>query len=382
MPDGAVASADLAVLRAAYARRLLRMLVERARTSEVVHRLVSVTKSTPELGSAIVLDPTVSVSIETGHTPSAISTIAVSLARLHALGAERRALPRESTLWSVEADLLVRARSGLAIADGSLFVDGQPISLTGDASPSAVDGAVIEHPFPTIVGDVRLALFDPNPYALHEAHPDKDGNALSLGGRSVDDWLASLRTAFTLIDEHLPAIAAEMRAMLRLVLPVGASDERHLSASYREYVGAVYLSLHRDPVTMAEALVHEFQHNKLNLLSWHYPILENGYDFLYRSPVRPDPRPLMGILLAAHAFVPVAELHRRLLAAAPPVVDLDGVRRRLADVVAKNEEALSVLDRHARPAPAGTLLLGRLGDLHAHHRTLGVDLRADVTHVA
>src|SRR5207253_1395186 len=67
-----------------------------------------------------------------------------------------------------------------------------------------------------------------------------------------------------------------------------------------------------NPLAMAEAIVHGTQHGKLNALTWLDPVLENGHTEWSPSPVRPDLRPLMGVLLAAHAFVPVAALHARL----------------------------------------------------------------------
>src|SRR5690606_5269945 len=107
----------------------------------------------------------------------------------------------------------------------------------------------------------------------------------------------------------LPELRVEIGANLQRVVPVGCDDKRHFSASYREAPGLVYLSLHPSPLTMAEAIVHETQHAKLNALGWLDPVLHNGHDTWTSSPVRPDLRPLMGVLMAVHAFIPVAALH-------------------------------------------------------------------------
>ena len=109
-----------------------------------------------------------------------------------------------------------------------------------------------------------------------------------------------------------------MRLLMQLLLPVGFDRERHLSASYAEAIGAAYLSLHPDGMTMAEALIHEFSHNKINALARLEPLLENGDGARFGSPLRPDPRPLHGVLLAVHAFVPVARLYERMIEAADP----------------------------------------------------------------
>ncbi|MDQ3033768.1 MAG: HEXXH motif-containing putative peptide modification protein, partial [Myxococcota bacterium] len=212
---------------------------------------------------------------------------------------------------------------------------------------------------------IWLALADANPLALHEAHPDKQGNALSLGGHEEDEWARALDAALAIVERHLPGVIDELRALSTLLIPVGYEAEKHLSASYREYVGACYLTLHPDVRTMAEALVHEHQHNKANLASYHDALLENAQGTMVRSPVRPDLRPLWGVLLAVHAFVPVAELYRRMLAGGDAKV-----RARLADVVARNDEGLRTLREHAVPTRIGAAMLEELEMQHAQHLAL------------
>ena len=92
------------------------------------------------------------------------------------------------------------------------------------------------------------------------------------------------------------------------------SRVKEISASYREAIGTVYMTLHPKQMIMTEAIIHEFQHNKLNALFHLDRVMETAAWPLYPAPVRPDPRPLHGVLLAAHAFVPVAEMYRRMQA--------------------------------------------------------------------
>lgn len=208
----------------------------------------------------------------------------------------------------------------------------------------------------TIEGGIALALADNNPLAMQEAHPDKQGNAIDLGGRPASEWVASLREALSLVRLHLPAIRDEMDLYVQQIVPVGFFADKHLSASYREAIGTLYLSLHPSPLTMVEALVHEFQHNKLNALLESDDVLENAHEPLYRSPVRPDARPLHGVLLAVHAFVPVALLHERLIASG----DARASESRLREIVRINREGTEVLRTHARPTPVGKALLDEL----------------------
>ncbi len=206
----------------------------------------------------------------------------------------------------------------------------------------------------------RLSLWDSNPLAMLEEHPDKDGNALDLAGRAASEWTEALDAALDVIHGALPAWAAELPLILRRVVPVGWFPEMHLSASYREAPGVVYLSLHPSTLTLAEALVHECQHGKLNLLSWLDPILHNGRTTWTPSPVRPDLRPLMGVLLAVHAFVPVAALHQALAAAEHPLAEGPEYARRRAQLLASNARGLAILDELAEPSAVGTRLLAGL----------------------
>ncbi|MFY0530800.1 aKG-HExxH-type peptide beta-hydroxylase [Nannocystis pusilla] len=141
---------------------------------------------------------------------------------------------------------------------------------------------------------------------------------------------------------------AELDVGLALVVPVGHDRERHLSASYQEAIGTVYLSLHPSALTLAEALIHEFSHNKLHALLEQGPLLENAWSPLYASPVRPDPRPLHGVLLAAHAFLPVAAMLESMLSSG--TAEVEG---RLRQVARGNHEAVETLRQHARPTALG-----------------------------
>jgi hypothetical protein len=238
---------------------------------------------------------------------------------------------------------------------------GRPERIVSLIARAVVSASGVERPFHPIEGDIVLALADNNPLAMREAHPDKHGNAVDLGGRAVDAWVAALRDALALVAAHLPELRAEMGLYLQAIVPVGYDAERHLSASYREAIGTVYLTLHPSPMTMVEALVHEFQHNKLNALFELDPILENAYEPLYASPVRPDPRPLHGVLLAVHAFVAVARLYER--------ISDPRHSPRLREIVRINREGTAVLREHARPTAVGRALIDELLRWDAHFST-------------
>jgi len=228
-------------------------------------------------------------------------------------------------------------------------------------------GFRLERCFRRVGGVSHLATVDHNPIAAFEAHPDKAGNHIDLGGHSEEEWAGILDASFALIERFMPGEFAEMGTMLHEVIPVGYDAERHLSASYREAIGTVYMTLHPSVMIMTEALIHEFQHNKFNVSAYSAEYLSNAFSPLYKSPVRPDPRPLWGILLAVHAFLPVAEIYRRMRDAGHPSAAHADFERRMAELDLKNHEGMEMLRGHAQFTPAGRAMFDELETLERRH---------------
>ena len=277
----------------------------------------------------------------------------------------RLALPGEGVLeFEPPAKALLVDASGLAVElEGGNRID---IPDLDSAAKAGID--VVSKVVP--IGDpslkLELCLGDSNPLAMDEAHPDKDGNEISLGGRSVDEWVASIQEALSIVEAGLPDWYAELQHTTQRILPVGFEPEQHLSASYREAPGIVYMTLHPDPLTMAEALIHETQHGKLNLLSWLDPVLLNAYSSWSESPVRPDLRPVMGVLLAVHAFVPVAAMHGALVAQGHPISKTPHFGDRQAQVLAGNAGGLATVESNGQPTELGKRVLNGLRAVHDH----------------
>lgn len=282
--------------------------------------------------------------------------------RLASLAVGGAILPPEATTT------LVFSASGVVAANGDAEIAQLPLDPDGmPASFEAPGGFRFERRYHPVGNVTHLATVDHNPIAAFEAHPNKHGNGVDLGGRPEAEWIAMLDEAFALVEQFLPETFAEMRLALREVVPVGYDGERHLSASYREAIGTMYLTLHPNVMTMTEAVVHEFQHNKMNVASYSADFLENAFHPLYPSPIRPDPRPLWGILLAVHAFLPVAELYRRMRDAHHPLATLPGFDERLSDIDLKNHEGMEMLRAHAQFTAPGAALLGDLEALEQRH---------------
>lgn len=297
------------------------------------------------------------------------ATLAFELALAGALPAPVRLRRAPTRLLSIPAGIalsLPEDTRGIALENGRLRVERAAgfVDIDLDRAPDAA------HAYHRIDGEIVLALADNNPLSAVEAHPDKAGNAIDLGGREPGEWTAALRGALEIIARYLPDIRAEMELFVQQVVPVGWDAERHLSASYQEAIGTIYLSLHPNEMTLAEALIHEFSHTKLNALFELDAVLENAWSPLYRSPVRPDPRPLHGVLLAVHAFLPVARLYEQMIAAGDPRAESASFRARFAAIRRINHEGAELVLAEARPTPIGRGLIEEIGRWDAHYSAL------------
>lgn len=225
----------------------------------------------------------------------------------------------------------------------------------------ATRGAVrIDKPFYAIDKGIVLALADNNPLSMFEAHPDKQGNSIDLGEKCVEEWTNVLRDGLHLIETMLPDLRREMDLLVQQIVPVGYDAEKHLSASYQEAIGTIYMSLHPNLMTMTEALIHEFSHNKINALFELDDVLENAFSPLYASPVRPDPRPLHGVLLAVHAFLPVARLYERMIETGHPIAQNPAFMGRFAKIRQINAEGADVVLTNGKSTELGKPLLDEI----------------------
>jgi HEXXH motif-containing protein len=355
----------------------------------VERALAPLLRESPAAVASLLRHPHLSTLVRTLRAPSAVdaSGVAVLGAELLALVAFdlawHGALPSTVTLRRLPRRIVSLAArvaldfpagtSGAVFQNGKVTVDGggRTVVLDLGAVEGGADHPWISRPYRVVRGVVVLALADNNPLSSIEAHPDKDKpNTVDLGGRSVEEWTASIREALALIEKYLPAMSADIDVVLQQIVPTGYDAEKHLSCSYQEDIGTIYLSLHPSALTMAEAILHEVSHNKLNALFDLDPIIENGRDELYTSPIRPDPRPIHGVLLAVHAFVPVACMYERMTAAMGEA-DARRIADRYAAIVRSNQAGTGVLEAHARPTRIGKGLLDEISAWARHFREAG-----------
>src|SRR5579859_763957 len=85
--------------------------------------------------------------------------------------------------------------------------------------------------------------------------------------KEISLWLHVLEEALKWISHASPLLAQEMVMGIQTLVPIRSESHRlHLSASFREAPGLVALSHTEKVLVTAEALVHEYHHQKLNTL--------------------------------------------------------------------------------------------------------------------
>lgn len=139
------------------------------------------------------------------------------------------------------------------------------------------------------------------------------------------------------------------------VFPLGEANVFSLSSGHLR--GSFNASL-RHPVQVADNLIHEGSHTRLQPLFEVDPLLENGDVAEHPSPWRKDLRPLRGLLNGIHAFLAVVELYRRVAPALPE--SRETARSVQLEQREKLSRAMDTLLTHGRPTEAGRRFLAAM----------------------
>ncbi|RQX17742.1 hypothetical protein DDE19_10275, partial [Micromonospora ureilytica] len=151
----------------------------------------------------------------------------------------------------------------------------------------------------------RVLLEDGDPY--RDCYGQQVESRLEVpAARALGRTLAD---AWRVVHRDVPAHAAALDGGLRAVVPLAPDPARPLrSATARHAFGAVAVTPHPDPETMAVLLVHEWQHAKLGAVLDLYDLVEPGQGARIRVPWRPDPRPPEGVLQGVYAHLAVTQV--------------------------------------------------------------------------
>lgn len=131
-----------------------------------------------------------------------------------------------------------------------------------------------------------------------------------------DDWCRRLDEAWViLVAEHEDHVQ-EVSSVEPAIVPVPPCGGLVASTSVSAF-GAIRLTPPASSAALAETILHELQHSKLNALLDLVTLQESDNTRLFYAPWRRDPRPLGGMLHGFYAFAGVIEYWRRRLVAHP-----------------------------------------------------------------
>jgi HEXXH motif-containing protein len=157
------------------------------------------------------------------------------------------------------------------------------------------------------VGSLDALVDDLDPFRM----PTVPDLASRLDAAQADTWAAVFGEAWPVLDQHHPAIAAEVAAAVRVIVPRKVPPEGVVSSSSPDAFGAVAMSQPPDRCALAVTLAHEVQHLKLSALDHIVALTLPDDGRRFYAPWRDDPRPIDGLLQGAYAYLGVSGFWRR-----------------------------------------------------------------------
>jgi HEXXH motif-containing protein len=263
---------------------------------------------------------------------------------------------------------LRRVRGGIEIVAGGEVLSYVPLSELAPGAPGTSvrirSEAIVIEPR-TFILDGRIEIL---PYsAFPELSARRLPQELPCG---LDDQVLDreLRRAFELLRTVWPQSLPDVDAFFRGLLPIEMPAANWNSASTGELPFVLQLTVREDawPFLLADSILHETAHTKLDMAMLFTPLLLNDDQKIYQHPWRPDPRPMAGVLLGAHAFLSVMKLYERALLVWPRDDAIREQYQRRRDEVST---AMATLAGAARFTPAGERIYKKMLEAFEEHPT-------------
>jgi HEXXH motif-containing protein len=137
----------------------------------------------------------------------------------------------------------------------------------------------------------------------------KEGASTPAAQRELFGDARQLIRTIAAADQVLSDISVWWGHVTKVLIPLHRLDGNTFrSGSEQDVPGMVYLDATNSELQILEAVVHESAHLHLFMALACEPMVEPEHNGRYVSPLRPDPRPLRGIILAYHALAYIAAL--------------------------------------------------------------------------
>ena len=140
-------------------------------------------------------------------------------------------------------------------------------------------------------------------------HPDhkKNNIQVTFGNKTPEEWRVLFAQSFDIVRRVSPWFMGEIDLIIRKVIPLDVSYGVHNSGSYSDFIGHLVMSyptgIDHPELALLEAILHEYNHNKLNLILQTKNLILNDHREIYYSPYRPDARHIQWIYLGVHAIL-------------------------------------------------------------------------------
>jgi HEXXH motif-containing protein len=299
---GPASAVSIGVLRAAqYSLRMLRLVALFNQISAspqhgpAMNVLTVLNEIRPEIFADFLLHPLVGVWLVRALGSATELGYLNSLAAAVAIGAK----------YPFAIDIPVPVLGGLAVlpALGVVAAPGASLITLSGAPPGLVPATRHRVEINNVSLDVHIE--DCDPYReFGDPRPPQP-----LEAEQLHSWRRLLDEAWRVLVEQHRASAIELSAGLRTLIPI-TSPDGIVGASCTSAFGAIAVSIRDTPVKLAETLVHELQHSKLNALLDLCQLVRSDAQNLWYVPWRDDPRPMTGVLHGIYAFVSDAEFWR------------------------------------------------------------------------
>jgi hypothetical protein len=217
--------------------------------------------------------------------------------------------------------------------------------------------------------NIELTLRFYNPDAEKHSHPEHKKNhvGITFWDKNETEWRELFAKAFDIVKRVSPEFMSEIERVIKKVVPFDVSYKVHNSGSYSDVIGQLLMSyptgMGEPELALLEAILHEYNHNKLNLILQTHDLVLNDRQEIYYSPYRPDARHIHGIYLGLHAltgaFWVLWNAHVQWIFELP----LNWQEKATAYVL-KNGLSLQVLDKYALLSPLGKELLEEMRMVH------------------
>lgn len=158
-----------------------------------------------------------------------------------------------------------------------------------------------------------VALDDIDPYRDAAARDQGLRATGRLSAADADSWHEHLHQAWRLLVRHHPEHAESLSSGVACLVPLARDPATGNAASFAspDGFGAIALTAPLSGEGLADSLIHEFQHAKLNSVLGVMALYDGNDDGKLYSPWRDDPRPLVGLLHGAYAYVGVTDFWSR-----------------------------------------------------------------------